>query len=68
MAEREFLNRAERAGFSPEQAGFMWEFLAKFPHKHTSDEIVIDTADGETLAQYIDYMDADDSDESEDED
>jgi len=58
MDEREFFNLGERAGFTREQLSFMWAHIARKPHTHTSDEIVVDTADGETLEDYIAEMDS----------
>lgn len=64
MNERDFFNDGERAGFTREQLSFMWKALAKFPHTHTSDEIIVDTGDGETLEDYIEFMDSDEGDEA----
>lgn len=60
MDERTFFSQGERAGFTREMLAFMWQYMAQKPHTHTSDEIVIDEADGETLEEYIKFMDSDD--------
>lgn len=40
MSERRhFIELAQEAGFDQEQAEFLWEHLAKFPHTHTADQI-----------------------------
>jgi hypothetical protein len=35
----QFMKDAIEAGFTKEQAEFMEEFLAKFPHTHSMDEV-----------------------------
>ncbi len=54
--DKAFLQSAQAHGFSPEQAAFMLEHIARRPHTHTSDEIIVDTEDGETLEEFRDAL------------
>lgn len=54
MEEKEFVAEAIRVGFSPAQAGFLWNHTAQKLHSHMADDIVVDPEDGETLDQFVD--------------
>ena len=47
------------AAFTPEQLDYLQAHFAAKPHTHTSDEVIVDTSDGETLGDYIEFMDSD---------
>ena len=51
-----FLKMAIDHGFSPSQAAFLAEHVAQRPHTHTADEVIVDSADGETLDHLIDEL------------
>jgi len=53
MDEATFLKAAQLAGATPTLAAFLWKHLAQRPHSHTSDEIIVDPEDGETLADFV---------------
>jgi len=64
--DKAFLTSAQAHGFTPEQSAFLLEHMARRPHTHTSDEIIVDTEDGETLEEFRDNLiDAVFSDEEE---
>ena len=56
MDEHKFISGAVNAGFSAQQAKFLWENTAQKPHTHLSDEIIVDAEDGETLEQFVDAV------------
>jgi DNA-binding MurR/RpiR family transcriptional regulator len=56
MDEATFLRKAGAEGFSASQAAFLWEHTAQRPHSHTSDEIIVDPDDGETLESFVDAV------------
>lgn len=39
MKDTEFYAEAIKAGFKPQQAEFLTNFVSRFPHEHTSDQI-----------------------------
>ena len=53
MEPQVFLKLATGAGFSHEQANFLLNHVAQKPHTHTSTEVIVDPADGETLESFI---------------
>ena len=66
MRER-FIQDAVDAGFTQEQAEFMWDALAQKPHTHSVDEITgLEEAIAEEVAEIADGEDDEDDDDDED--
>ena len=49
----EFIKLATRAGFTTDQASFLFNHLASKPHTHFSTEIIVDPEDGQTLDDFV---------------
>ena len=56
MQEKDFIANCIRVGFTPAQAGFLWDHTAQKPHPHMAEDIVVDPEDGETLDQFVDAV------------
>lgn len=67
LNEAQFISKAREFGFETEQARFLFVQLAQRPHTHTGNEIIVDPTDGETLKDYIEYMDSEEQEEAEEE-
>jgi hypothetical protein len=56
MEEKEFIAKAIAAGASPALAALLWNTFAQQAHQHLSEDIVVDSEDGETLDQFVDAV------------
>lgn len=56
MERSTFLKMATNAGFSPDQASFLFEHVAQKPHTHMATEVIVDPEDSETLEHFIDEL------------